>query len=338
MTQQLVSMSSPDVRHSVLRTAKTAVAAGISVVPIRNDGTKQPFVATWLEYQDRYATERQVDGWFGSEYPGLAFITGSISGNLEAIDFDDDHTFRAWRDCIRQDRELAALYHYVSWGYLEVTPSGGRHLLYRCHSPIDGNQKLASRPLDGHGNSRKTLIETRGQGGLIIVSPSRGKVHRSGKPYVLQLGGVASIRTITASQRRLLLDSARRFDEMPAIQPRTPQPTKTPRLENQFPEKSRPGDLFNQLASWDEVLTPHGWRLLYERSGEGYWTKNQYCHATTNYRGSDLLYVFSTATRFDPECGYSKFAAYTLLNYGSTTQEAFREAAKALAEQGYAPK
>jgi|SRR5437667_5484644 len=322
----LTSTEKSESRGAVFHTALTALACGISVVPICFDGSKRPALGSWREYQQRCASEMQVKHWFCSEEAGIAFVTGAGSSNLEALDFDDDAIFRVWCERIRQDRELAALYCYVSWGYLEVTPSGGRHLLYRCEVPIEGNLKLACRPLEG--NRRKTLIETRGQGGFIIVAPSCGRVHPSGNPYKLILGRVSSIRTITREQRRLLLDSARTFDEMPAIQKRSVSPIQTPRFRPC--SQDRPGDVFNQFASWDEILTAHGWRLLYERGDEGYWTKSQHTHATTNYRGSGLLYVFSTSTVFEPERGYSKFAAYALLNHNND----FKAAARALAEKG----
>jgi hypothetical protein len=49
--------------------------------------------------------------------------------------------------------------------------------------------------------------------------------------------------------------------------------------------------------------------------------------ATTNYAGNGLLYVFSTATIFEPERGYTKFTAYALLEHGGD----FAAAARSLA-------
>ena len=53
--------------------------------------------------------------------------------------------------------------------------------------------------------------------------------------------------------------------------------------------------------------------------------------ATTNYGGSDLLYVFSSSTVFDADVSYSKFAAYAVLEHGGD----FRRAALALSRLGY---
>jgi hypothetical protein len=314
--------------HFVYYTAREALKSGISVVPIRADGSKQPALASWREYQRRRASQEEVDHWFRSGALGIAFITGSVSGNLEALDFDDARIFEVWLSRIEQDQALAALYYHLSQGYLEATPAGGRHLLYRCDTKVEGNQKLASRP---NGNTVKTLIETRGEGGLIIVTPSHGGVHPSGERYTLLCGGAPFIRTITAHQRERLLAVAREFNEMPPVVSPVISPKRLVRVEDGL----RPGDLFNQQASWEEVLVPHGWQLVRIIDGKGSWRRpgkiDPGISATTNYSGSNLLYVFSTSTAFEPLRGYNKFQAYTLLNHNGD----FSAAARALVEQGY---
>src|SRR5262249_31663205 len=140
------STSSTSARSTIWKTALLALASGISVIPIRSDGSKQPALGSWREYQERCASEREIERWFRMKKVGIAFVTGAVSGHLEALDFDDFATFEAWLNLVQQDPVLADLYHSLSWGYLESTPAGGRHLLYRCDAPIEGNQKLASRP------------------------------------------------------------------------------------------------------------------------------------------------------------------------------------------------
>jgi hypothetical protein len=308
----------PVPENYVHHTALQAATAGMSVIPIRTDGTKQPDLIGWRAYQKRRASEIELDRWFCSGKPGLALITGAVSQNLEALDFDSPRIFEAWLRRVQQDPALASLYEHVSRGYLESTPAGGKHLLYRCDK-VEGNQKLASRP---NGDKRETLIETRGEGGLIIVAPSRGQVHPSGKPYLLQRGGVSSIRTITAHQRSL-----------PPVDLSSIPPKKSLPLES---DSLRPGDLFNQQASWEEVLLPHGWQLVRVTNGEGYWRRpgkrGPGISATTNHNGHDLLYVFSTSTILEFEKGYTKFSVYCLLNHNGN----FSAAARELVELGYA--
>ena len=85
---------------------------------------------------------------------------------------------------------------------------------------VSGNTKLARRPKlpnemrDEHDRV-KTLIETKGEGGFIIIAPSNGRVHPSNGRYELVSGGLAAIATITPEERDDLLSLARTFDQMP---------------------------------------------------------------------------------------------------------------------------
>jgi putative DNA primase/helicase len=66
-----------------LALAKRLVASGLSIIPIRNDGTKAPAVK-WKEFQSSIANPDDIIRWFGpgSQY-GIAIVTGAVSGNLE---------------------------------------------------------------------------------------------------------------------------------------------------------------------------------------------------------------------------------------------------------------
>jgi putative DNA primase/helicase len=39
-------------------------AAGISVIPVRLDGSKAPAAKSWTEYQERIATPEEIESWF----------------------------------------------------------------------------------------------------------------------------------------------------------------------------------------------------------------------------------------------------------------------------------
>lgn len=323
--------SSADLQRETLATYRTACAArraGISVVPILPDGSKRP-AFSWKRYQQHRATVNELTRWFPRTDNGLAFITGAISGGLEALDFDTHEIYQLWRERMREEG-WGALHDRLAAGYLEASPSG-IHLLYRC-CQIEGNQKLASLPVEGSLRF-KTLIETRGEGGLVVVAPSCGGVHPSGKPYVLLQGGIGTIQTITAAERQTLFAIARSFNETPPPQIYTG--SSKPALLRPSDANPRPGDDYNRRVIWEEVLEPHGWTLLYMRDGEGYWQRpgkeGSGVSATTNYAGSDLLYVFSTSTVFEAGRSYSKFAAYALLEHGGD----FAAAARALARLRY---
>lgn len=317
----------PEQLSPLYHTAMSCYQAGINVLPVRPDGSKRPALDGWKIYQRRRVTPGEVAHWFRSSEYGLAVVTGAISGGLEALDIDSQETYQVWLEHIREHPFLRPLYERIAGGYLEATPDGGRHLLYRCEE-VGRNQPLARKPL-ANGQGYQTLIETRGNGGLLIIAPSDGHVHPSGKPYRLLSGGVASIATITTEERTQLLALARSFDETPMKIP-TERANYTPASGEG--KSTRPGDLFNQSARWEDILPPHGWKLVRKVNGVSQWRRpgkrGPGISATTNYAGNDLLYVFSTATIFEPERAYTKFTAYTILEHGGD----FSAAARAVKE------
>ena len=140
----------------------------------------------------------------------------------------------------------------VQRGYCEDTPNGGVHWFYRS-TDVGGSTKLARRPKtkDERRNERdlvKTLIETKGAGSYIIVAPSHGRVHETGRPYQLRSGGFATIGTITPDERRSLLQLAGTFDQMPCREWREP------RRAGNTADGDRPGDEFAARRSWTEIL------------------------------------------------------------------------------------
>jgi putative DNA primase/helicase len=312
--------------EDLLTIAQHLTAAGISVIPIRPDGSKAPAISEWGPYQNRIAAGAEISAWFGNGHvSGIAAIGGEVSGGLEVIDFDQPELFREWADLLKEQGAIDLLKLLV----IVQTPSGGWHVYYRCQE-VKGNKKLAqksdSTPQNPHG--RKTLIETRGRGGYVLLPGSPAECHASGKIYELKRGNLSLIPTITAEERKLLLDTARVFNETPV----KPAETITGGSDH---KGDRPGDDFNRRTGWDEILEPSGAKRIYTRGGVDFWCrpgKKVGVSATTNHGGSDLLFVFSSNWGpFEPETSYTKFAAFALLNHGGD----FKAAARDLAKQGF---
>ena len=170
------------------------------------------------------------------------------------------------------------------------------------------------------------LFETRGEGGYFILPGSPPGCHATGRPYVLMQGSLTNIPVISPEEREILLSCARAFDTMPARKDCAAGTCAT--------TGDRPGDDFNRRATWDEVLGRHSWKKVCMRGEETYWRrsgKSVGVSATTNWKGLDLLKVFSTSTEFETETTYDKFAAYAVLNHNGD----FKAAAKALADAGF---
>ena len=96
------------------------------------------------------------------------------------------------------------------------TPSGGRHVYYRCDE-VEGNQKLAQRLIRGGGENGgdklKALIETRGSGGYVLIPGCPVECHPVRRAYEFIQGDLTSIPRITPEVRALVMDSARAFSE-----------------------------------------------------------------------------------------------------------------------------
>jgi hypothetical protein len=316
-----------------LDTALNWLDMGFSPLPPRNDGSKAPLADvkvdgewTWSPYQVAPADRAHVESWYRGRQTGNGVATGV--GGLELFEFDDRATYEAFKAAAIAIG-LGDLVERIEAGYLETTPGGGIHWFYACDE-IRPCTKLAERFIPGEPHKRKTLIETKGQGGFAIVAPSNGKVHPTGGAYRLLRGRPDLIATISASERAALWDLGGSFDEIeaPEVQ-KAAQEAKKP-----APDGTRPGDLYSAEHSWEDILEPLGWTKHHARGDVIYWTrpgKDEGISATTGHCKG--LYVFSTSTSFEPRHSYTKFGAYTRLHHSGDHGAAARELAKHYGQQ-----
>jgi len=320
---------------------------GCSVVPVRHDGTKAPALTAWRDYITTPADTDQITQWFTTDqHQGVGIICGAVSGNLEMLELEGRAitegillTFRQTLD----DHGLTDLWNTLMAGYTELSPSGGIHWLYRVDGTARKNMKLARRPSTtaeletNPRNKIQVLIETRGAGGFVVVAPTPGSCHSSGKPWATVTGTPDTIPTISEELRDQLHAVASLLDTMPTADP-DPGPGPGPQSGAPgYQPGNRPGDDYNAKANWDDILGTQGWTRMW-KMGAGYgWRRpgknDRSISATTGTSadGADRLYVFSSSTDFDTETPYSKFAAYTHLEHSGD----YKAAAKALAAQGY---
>ena len=237
--------------NAVFETAMAAEAADLCVLPVREDGTKAPDVRSWTGYQRQRPDGRQIAAWFTSGRSGLGIVCGKVSGGLEMLEIEgravNEGVDRRLRE-VADDAGIGDLLDRVMLGYAERTPSGGIHLLYFVDEPRQ-NTKLASRPATPQelehdpANKVRVLIETRGEGGFVIVAPSGGKVHPNGGDWALLRGGLDTIATITPEERDDLWAVARAIDETPVARP-----------ARERTDGDRPGDRFNAAPNAEEVI------------------------------------------------------------------------------------
>ena len=314
--------------NDILTTALRFASQGIVAVPVAPDGSKRPAIG-WKEFQGRRPTTEELLGWFSdSTYQGLGVITGFVSGNLEMLEFEGRAVAQGLHLEARTAIDSAGLgdiWLRLVNGYMEMTPSGGIHFLYRVEGKLPGNTKLASQAGDDGG----CLIETRSEGGFCITAPSGGNAHPSGKSWEIASGSIESIPTITANEREELFRILRTFDEVPHNDIVRQEVTKTEL------DVSQPGDDYSSKTTWIEILEPAGWSRVYtDRQGVTFWRrpgKKEGISASTGFGDYDNFYVFTTSTTFEANKSYSKFAVYAHLH----ARDDFRLASQQLRSLGY---
>jgi len=362
-------------RPPITDAAHAYLSAGLCALPaIRAE--KRPAVGRWKQYQTRMPTSAELSAWLANRHgrsgkgpDAVCILCGQASGNVEAIDFDlpsprlreagvGGKLFSAWWDRVPADLRDRLV--------IEITPSGGRHVIYRCVARISGNLKLAQRKADG---KVVTLIETRGEGGLILCAPTAG--------YEIVQGDLCDPPCLTEAERDVLLRTAWELNEYrpPVVDgptcltgrqarsanvghrgplsadssnnsPLSTHPANNPssfaRDADSAPmwanNSHRPGDDFNDRGDVRAVLAQHGWARLTDRQGRDgneYWrrpgkdSREKGWSATLKDR---VFYVFSSnAAPFEPNQGYSPFSVYTLLACGGD----FEQAARSLRELGF---
>ncbi len=126
-------------------------AKGIPVFPCKSDGSKAPLTAHG--FKDAIADPDQVEAWW-TKFPDawIGMPTGKASG-YDVLDLDK-----------KNGKDGFA--HVPGWKSLSpiiaITPSGSAHLFFKA----DGVTSSANVVANG--------VDTRGEGGYVIVPPSPG--------------------------------------------------------------------------------------------------------------------------------------------------------------------
>jgi putative DNA primase/helicase len=313
--------------------ALTWYDAGMSVVAVRDDGSKRPQFDSWKGLQLRRASRSLVEKWFtGNPTWGVGLICGKISGGLEMTEIEAARSGTEFLDLIdgavRRHGVLDVWDMLQDKGYCEVTPSGGFHFLYRiADEVVPGNTKIAMS-----ADSKVTYAETRGEGGFVATAPSHGTVHPSGDSWSVISGQLGVVPTITWEQRCALHAAIKE-----ALDERTlPEYTRPAGIgAYDRSQGDRPGDAFNDdpTVSIGDILTRNGWKFLKAGAGQEFFvhpmSSDMTTHsAATGHRGSPNLYAWSGMPREDY---FDKFAVLTHLEFNGD----FSAAGRYLRGQGY---
>lgn len=295
-------------------TALQLLASGLQPVPLwgPNEMGQAPKRAriSWSSLQVELLTPAQVElhpyrpeGWIG-------IVCGEVSGGLEVVDVDvkNDPARTIGDRYLERLRERAP--ELFSRLVIQRTGSGGLHLLFRCPGHIEGNLKLAV--LKG---TKEAILETRGEGGYIVASPSEG--------YSVEQGSLLEVPTISPEERALVFEVARSFDERTkderTAQEEGPRRERVPREGGAWIET--PLDHYNREANVLELLEAHGWRVLHRKGARVVLQrpgKPSGSHDTSGnfHEGLRLLWVWSSSSSLPQEVPLSPVDVFAHLEMG----------------------
>jgi hypothetical protein len=163
-----------------LAVARCYVGAGLSVIPVKADGSKAPRLTGWREYSTRLPTDAELVEWFGRLPAGVGVVPGPASGNLVVLDFECKGGVPAFAEWLAGlDPALAA---YLPACPIVRTPSGGRHVWVRLAAAVPGGR--LARYAKG-----ATKVEVRGEGHQVLAPGCPPECHRTGQTYEFESWG-----------------------------------------------------------------------------------------------------------------------------------------------------
>ncbi len=311
----------------ISQAARKYLALNLSIIPV--DGDKRPLFP-WSIYQKQKPTIDEVCRWFKNLTPGIAVVTGKVSGCLEVVDVDCKYDLSGslmddFCELIKEhDPELLPKL------VIARTINKGFHVIYRVSAAsVSGNKKIALRPATpaerANGDKVKVLIETRGEGGYFVTIPTPG--------YAFTQNHLEKIPIINTEERELLFTIARSFDQMPI----KGLPTNENQKSFQAANLISSFDDFNARGDVPTLLEQSGWRYVYSRADRMFFKRPGTTESKTSanfHTKLKVFYVFSTSTEFEGGRGYNPVGVYTILNHGGN----FSAASKALLSEGFGTK
>lgn len=322
---------------NLIEVAKKYSESGFSVIPVSI--SKIPTIKEWRKYQNKPMTSNECEKYFKDAH-GIALICGGYH-NLTAIDFDLKNDITG--DLFERFKERVPR-NILEKMYVQKTQNQGYHFVFKCKT-VEPSQKLANRlttveekhkmymeyfedPLTRNkalkiAQNYNTLvtIETRGEGGYILIPPSKG--------YEKVYG---TIQEISTEEYNILLESAREVSESGKI---IKKDSRYKQCESEW--KVTPFEDYNIQGDVISLFFSHGWT---EVKGGG--TKNTRLKRPGRSSSSSALFdndsrvftCFSSSTEFDTNRGYTPVDIFSLLECNGDIGETFKK----LIELGYGVK
>lgn len=299
--------------------ANELLGNNVCVVPCKMPG-KYPDLKEWSTFQKvrPHPGQHKFNGAAG-------VITGQISGNMFVLDVDIKYDLNGGL-LERLEKAIGTeLWEKIfAAAYIQRTVNNGLHIFLRCEQ-IEGNQKLAQRPTTDEERIKeplektKVLLETRGEGGFIVIAPTEG--------YTAVSGDLLNVGYVTPDEKEDLFQACRSLNEV--FEEVRPPSSKKFIAENGL----TPWADYDQRCDAPAYLEVHfgkyfktvGKNMHFVRAGKNYGTSGTW-NAELN-----LFRCFTSSTLLQADKSYSPSALFAYLECGGD----FSEAGRRLRAAGY---
>lgn len=305
--------------------AKKWSANGFSVIPVNAE--KNPAIFTWTEYQNKPMTPEECEKHFKNCW-GMALLMGGPK-KLTALDLDLKYSKnKFFYDEYKEAIPNSTLRKF----YVQTTMNKGMHFVFSSDI-VEKNQKLASREtsyeekhevyMEAYKNLRTrgkalkiaqnhnslTFLETRGEGGYILISPTPGYEKVFGKIGHLSTEEYMEVMTISRS-----------FNEYS-------ETIKNFKIDKYRNSSINPFDVYCKRGDVLSVLYDNGWEIVSEDKNNVRLKRagNPSSKSSALYdKVTRVFNVFSTSTNFEPNKGYSAASVFVLLEANDDTELAYK--------------
>lgn len=285
---------------------------GFSLLTVGDN--KQPNIA-WKPFQTEKMTAEQLSkSYHKSNTHGLGYITGY--NNIEVFDIDlkvlpESEREPFWSEYVQMlDDNIEDFYNKF---VIYRTKNNGYHIIYRC-AVIEGNKKVATPE-----GIEQALIETRGKGGYCFIYEDKPV----NKTYF-------DIQEVSEEDREILFSVSKIYDyKAPQIEIEPFQNvTNSSNFETGlscFKDYNNKTSIWSLISSEFTIVKDTAKRIIIKRLGA------LSAHSGYIFKDSNILYLFSSGTRYTAEVCLSASDVFAIQTYFGDKSKA----AKDLYQQGY---
>ncbi len=301
----------------------------LSIIPVRDKDegdklAKSPIGLWTYNQKHRYKIDELWHVMEKFNTGAVGAVCGKVSDNLEVIDIDSKYNPGIDATLFK---DLESFYPEI-WPLLRIhkTPSGGFHLLYRITGGVpDGSFKLAGRiptaeevEQDRLRNPKKkqplkeiNFLETRGEGGQIVVPPSLNySVYRD-----------VPIPVLTWEQRCSIINLCKTYTEIIKIE----QVYKSTKREDNW-YSVNPFEDFNKRCNPIELCENNGWKREKENNHFIWFTrpgKSKGVSLSWN-KEKNIFYSFSSSTDLEASRGYNAASFLAIYQFNNDRKETYK--------------